>query len=128
MKEENDLLKKIGKENPFKVPDGYFDQFTTQLMDKLPDKPEAIHAQPVTKWVKLRPYVYMAAMFIGAVLMVRAIHFIETEKVSKAQTEAAQEKAELAQDKYINETVEASRLDGYQLYTFLSDASEEPGK
>lgn len=127
MKEENDLLKRVGKENPFKVPEGYFDNFTTQLMDKLPEKPDAIEVQPVTKWMKFRPYVYMAAMFIGAVLMVKAIHFIESEKVSSAQQAKTKAKTELAQDKYIDETVEASRLDGYQLYTFLSDA-EEPAK
>jgi hypothetical protein len=124
MKEENELLRKIGKESPFKVPDTYFDDFTTQLMDKLPEKPDAIEIQPVTTWMKLRPYVYMAAMFIGAVLMIKGIHFIESEKVEKAQ----KAETEIAQDKYIDQTVEGSRMDEYQLYTFLTEANEEPGK
>src|SRR5574344_1664728 len=124
MKEENELLNKVGKENPFKVPDGYFDNFTTQLMDKLPEKPEAIEVQSVTTWMKMRPYVYMAAMFIGAVLMIKAIHFIQSDKIEKAQKETAA--TEVAQEnKYIDETVKNSQLDGYQLYTFLSEANEE---
>lgn len=122
-REESELLSKIGKENPFKVPDGYFDDFTTQLMDKLPEKPDAIDERPVTRWAKLKPYVYMAAMFIGAVLMIKGIHFIESEKIEKAQ----KAEAEMAQDKYIDQTVEGSRMDEYQLYTFLTDAHQESG-
>ena len=37
-KEETDLLKRCGTENPFTVPEGYFANFTEQLMDKLPEK------------------------------------------------------------------------------------------
>lgn len=126
MKEENELLKLVGKENPFKVPEDYFDDFTTQLMDKLPEAPESIENVPVTKWVKMKPYIYMAAMFIGAVLMVKAIHLVEGDRSTKSQKSAVS--TELTQDKYIDETVDASRLDGYQLYTFLSEANEESGK
>ncbi|NLI37197.1 MAG: hypothetical protein GX416_11910 [Bacteroidales bacterium] len=126
MKEENELLKLVGKENPFKVPEDYFDDFTTLLMDKLPEAPEAIENMPVTKWVKIKPYVYMAAMFIGAVLMVKAIHLVEGDQSAKSQKSGVS--TELTQDKYIDETVDASRLDGYQLYTFLSDANEESAK
>jgi len=126
MKEENELLKLVGKENPFKVPEDYFDDFTTQLMDKLPENPETIETRPVTKWVKMKPYIYMAAMFIGAVLMVKAIHLVGGDRSAKSQKSAIS--TELTQDKYIDETVDASRLDGYQLYSFLSEANEEPGK
>ena len=37
-KEETDLLKRCGTENPFTVPEGYFANFTEQLMDKLPER------------------------------------------------------------------------------------------
>ena len=35
MKEEDTLLKKIGKEHSFKVPDGYFENLTSEVMNKL---------------------------------------------------------------------------------------------
>ena len=38
MKEEDTLLKKIGKEHSFKVPDGYFENLTSEVMNKLPEK------------------------------------------------------------------------------------------
>ena len=38
MKEEDILLKKLGKEDSFKVPDGYFENLTSEMMNKLPEK------------------------------------------------------------------------------------------
>lgn len=58
-------LKEIEKENnPFKVPENYFAQFNQEIMDKLPEK-EIIPLQPVSLWDKVKPWVYMAAMFLG---------------------------------------------------------------
>ena len=37
-KEETDLLKRCGTENPFTVPEGYFANFTEQAMDKPPER------------------------------------------------------------------------------------------
>ena len=34
MKEEDFIRKKYGSGNPFKVPEGYFEQFTSELMSK----------------------------------------------------------------------------------------------
>ena len=36
MKEEDEILKKVGTGNVFKVPDGYFDIITSEVMNKLP--------------------------------------------------------------------------------------------
>lgn len=37
MKEE-ELFQKIGKENPFSTPDGYFENLTSNVMEHLPEK------------------------------------------------------------------------------------------
>ena len=67
MKEEDILLKKIGKEHSFKVPEGYFENLTSEVMDKLPEKEKvAFKEEPVSTWTRLKPLVYMAAMFVGA--------------------------------------------------------------
>lgn len=53
-KEETDLLKRCGTENPFTVPEGYFANFTEQLMDKLPER--EIQPAPVTN-ATLLPFI-----------------------------------------------------------------------
>ena len=72
MKEEDNILKKVGKENVFRVPDGYFENLTSEVMSRLPEKetPAIIKREP-TKWERIKPWVYMTAMFAGAALIVR---------------------------------------------------------
>ena len=49
MNEEKYIEERVGKRNPFRVPDGYFDQFPEQLMNSLPKR------QPKAKLIWLRP-------------------------------------------------------------------------
>ena len=69
-KEKTDILSKIGKDAGFSVPDGYFDTFAEDLAKKLPE-PVLTPVQPVTRWQRVRPFVYMAAMFVGIWLMMK---------------------------------------------------------
>jgi hypothetical protein len=120
------VLKNVGKENPFKVPEGYFENFTENLMEKLPEKEEVSVDIHPSMWVRMKPWVYMAAFFVGTVLMFRLITFIQNDKVQKQQ--AAKANTEISQDRYINEVVSNSRLDDYQLYQLLSEAGNEKSK
>ena len=40
MKEEDNILKKVGTENAFRVPEGYFENFNSELMNRLTRKGE----------------------------------------------------------------------------------------
>ncbi|SFL39220.1 hypothetical protein [Proteiniphilum acetatigenes] len=58
-------LKEIDKtENPFKVPENYFAQFNEEIMNRLPEK-EIVAPEPVSLWDRAKPWVYLAAMFVG---------------------------------------------------------------
>lgn len=58
--------------NPFKVPENYFAQFNQEIMVRLPEK-EIVKPKPVPMWDKVKPWVYMAAMFAGLYV---TIHFL----------------------------------------------------
>ena len=65
MKEEDTLLKKIGKEHSFKVPDGYFENLTSEVMNKLPEKEKvAFKEEPVSTWTRLKPLLYLSLIHI----------------------------------------------------------------
>lgn len=60
------------------APDGYFEAFARTMADKLPFRPEIETPEevqkelaPRTMWQKMRPYVYMAAMFAGVWCMLQ---------------------------------------------------------
>ena len=65
------LLKDIAKVDPFKTPEGYFENFTNGIMSQLPDVVREDSSISVNWWQRMRPWVYMAAMFTGIALMIR---------------------------------------------------------
>ena len=124
MKEEDKLLKKIGTENPFRVPEGYFEGFTSDLMSRLPEKEKTdIHREPTT-WEKVRPWLYMAAMFIGAALIIRVASPGETVSNGQQQQQIAAEESDIEME-YIRTAIENTMMDDYSLYVYLSDENAE---
>lgn len=124
MKEEDNILKKAGKENVFSVPDGYFENLASEVMSRLPEKekPVFITKEP-TKWEKMKPWLYMAAMFAGAALIIRvasADRAPADSMMAKDDTET-----EIVSDEYISTVLDNSMLNDYSLYVYLSDAGAE---
>lgn len=70
-KEEKILIDKFGNTNHFSVPEGYFESFTDQMMDLLPEsEARVIEMRPATWWNRL-PIKKLAAA-VGAVLVIGA--------------------------------------------------------
>ena len=126
MKEEDTLLKKLGEENSFKVPEGYFENLTSEVMNKLPEKEKVtLKEEPVSTWTRLKPLLYMAAMFIGAALIIRVA---STDHKSVATDDVAVTEVvdtEVISDEMIDVALDRAMLDDYSLYVYLSDASVE---
>lgn len=71
MKQDSDILSQINRRSGMTVPNGYFDDFATRMMQNLPEHeaPSAEKVLPRSWWQRCRPYAYMAAMFCGIWLM-----------------------------------------------------------
>lgn len=71
---DNDLLSRFGRRDGMTVPDGFFDDFARRMMASLPENAEAegtVVVPAKTVWQRIRPYVYMAAMFAGIWCMLK---------------------------------------------------------
>ncbi len=64
------------------MPDGYFDSLSSRIEAKLPPYPEAPKAEPLSRWHRIRPYVYMAAMFLGIWCMMKMFHEMTNRPLS----------------------------------------------
>ena len=64
MSKIDEILTKVDHKAGYKVPEGYFADFTSKMMEALPEKKIEEHRKP-TRWMRIRPFVYMAAMFGG---------------------------------------------------------------
>lgn len=71
---EEHLVEKYGREGGWKVPDGYFGKLGEEIMTQLPPYPEAPRVPKMTKWQRVRPYVYLAAMFAGIWCMMQVFY------------------------------------------------------
>ena len=115
-KEEN-ILKKVGTKNPFSVPDHYFEDFTQELMSKLPEKEPMLPVAEPTLWQRVKPWVYMAAMFCGIMLSVR----IFVGEPQKDKFPITQAEAEMLTDGEWEIMVRRTLMDDYELYEYLTE-------
>ena len=122
MKEEDNILKKAGTGNAFHVPEGYFENLTSEIMNRLPEKEKltAVQTEP-TMWQKVKPWLYMTAMFIGAALIIRVA---SSDRTPAATDRMAADETETEME-YINMAVDNSMLDDYSLYVYLADSDAE---
>ncbi len=110
------------KENPFKIPENYFEDFTERMMSQLPDK-EFKMSEKVTMWQKVKPLVYMAAMFIGMFFTIQLFVNKSTNNNQSQSTKFVDIDKHLQNDKYWN-TVQVSEE---EFYKYLEDQLAEDG-
>lgn len=88
MKHDDILTQQQGRNAGMTVPDGFFDRFNKEMASMLPEqdweKQNESHPKmlPRTRWQKVRPYVYMAAMFMGIWCMMKMFDLMKSSSPS----------------------------------------------
>lgn len=81
MEEQNKIIGQIGKKNPFKVPENYFEDFSAQLEQKLEQIEVAPAPAPVIKKsffkAHIQPLLYVAAV----VTLLTGISYVAVQPV-----------------------------------------------
>lgn len=72
MKDMNSNLDKFKGDNPFKTPQGYMDGLNDLIMSQIPVK-ESKKAIQITFAQRVRPWLYLAAVFAGLGLFFKAV-------------------------------------------------------
>ena len=121
MKEELYLIEKVGKQNPFKVPEGYFDTLTSQIMAKVDAEGAALEKPAKVKTAKtvwLRPLLYAAAC--GVCLIVSVASYMSYE--DKSDVAPAEKIAAVQQtfdDYSFDEAADYVMMDNQDIYACL---------
>ena len=71
------------KKNSFRVPESYMEGLTDRIMARLPECPQQKETKVVSMADKIRPWLYLAASFIGLLLIFKGI---QGERVQKDHT------------------------------------------
>ena len=114
--EDSKILEKLGKDPGFKVPENYFNDFNAKLMESLPEVKITEEANP-TLWVRVRPFIYMAAMFAGVWLMMNIF------SIGKSSATGEQKAARISQgvinnDKNAEELINYGGVSDYDIMTY----------
>jgi len=121
MKEEDEILRKCGNGNPFTVPEGYFDHFRENVMQQLPEKEaRTFKKQHITVWSRVKPWLYMTAVFAG---MLMGVHFmLNLSSSDQSSTAPMRAEKEMITDQEVETMMDHSMMDDYSLYECLTEA------
>lgn len=125
MKAKISKLDEIDKaKNPFKVPENYFALLNEEIMSRLPEK-EYVAPPPVTLWDKVKPWVYMAAMFIGIYITVNYL----TRDTDKKQliTEQSATNEIISESETVDNYWSTVNVTEEEFYQFLEEQVVEDG-
>ena len=119
MKDDKDLMVRCGKECPFKVPEGYFKHFHEQLMESLPESapaPASAPAAKITLMERVKPWLYMAAMFVGIVFIVQGLMYVHESRLEANSITAFED----VYTEEIDHFMSSSLYSEYVLYSYLT--------
>ncbi|BEG99336.1 hypothetical protein [Bacteroides sedimenti] len=121
MKVEDEIKRRCGNGNPFTVPEGYFENFKERIMEQLPEKEDKTFKKPhVTIWNRIRPWLYMTAVFAGILLGVRVMVNLTSSHKSSVAVNSTEK--EMITDQDVDNLMDHSMMDDYSLYECLTEA------
>ncbi len=126
---DKDILSRFSRNDGTTVPDGYFDDFARRMAASLPEQEWEREPVVVSRsvWQKIRPYVYMAAMFLGVWCMMKMADLMRDDHGLSIEGNpvltAAVSNDEFIDDYFLNET----DLNDSQLMDDLYQTGFDPG-
>ena len=121
-REENILKERFGKQNPFKVPDGYFDHLTEKIMENLPEQEVRVIdiRSRQTLWQKM-PLRKIAAAVAVVVLLGGGSFWAWQHHDSKmvAHAKKHEQKTVSSDDAAFNEMADYAMIDNEAIYASL---------
>ena len=112
----------ISNKNPFTVPENYFARFNNEIMSRLPEK-EITAPKTVSMWDRAKPWVYMAAMFMGLFFSIQVL----TKNGANRQREAANQAASIQSQHLIDEYWSTVKISEEEFYQYLEDQVVKDG-
>lgn len=119
-KEEYIIKQKLGNQNPFRVPDGYFDELTSKVMSQIPEhETHVVNMRP--RWYRYRTGIVAAACVVAAFFSVGTyLHLQQNEPSQVASTQQYYYDADATMDAMANYAM----LDNEEIYASLQDTYE----
>ena len=116
--EELYLNSHLSRENHFRVPEGYFDQLTADIMARLPERETTVELKRAAKHVFLRPLLAAASVACVALIAV-GVYFNRNAAVVDADEQVAAVSTVMS-DSYIDDAADYMMMDHKDIYAYIS--------
>ena len=116
--EELYLNSRMNRENHFRVPEGYFDKLTADVMSRLPEREATVQLKPAAKRVFLRPLLAAASVACVALIAV-GVYFQRNARSADEDVQVAAVSTVIS-DSYIDEAADYVMMDHQDIYACLS--------
>jgi len=80
MNREDKLKERFGTDAGFRVPEDFFETFYKETSEKLPPYDAGEKMAELSKWQRIKPYVYLAAMFMGIWMTMKVFHTVSSSQ------------------------------------------------
>lgn len=123
-KEEKFIEQKYGRKNPFKVPEGYFDDFASELMKQLPEE------EPVSaKVVEMRPrqkkrwrsLVAVAASAVVCVMSWTVYNAIDSKQPANSPVPATAQVTDHTDYSTMDALADYTMMDNEDMYAYVAE-------
>lgn len=127
-----EILERIGHRGGETVPEGYFDDFRRRMKESLPERQWEYEGEDGrnsirrTFWQKVRPYAYLAAMFLGIWCMMNMFDMVRSGQQTTIDDNPTL-LAALGNETFYNDYI-ISDVDDYDLYDELYETGFEPSE
>lgn len=128
MDTRNNKLDELKNRQPFRVPEGYFENFTENLMSRLPEKQVPEEPKKISFSERVKPWLYMAAAFAGIIILFNVFHtFSNTSDgasapfVNTASTTSSSDDTVSEEDAEFLEYIEDMYTDKYAISYIVDD-------
>jgi hypothetical protein len=98
------------------VPENYFTRFNEDIMNRLPEK-EVMIPKTVSMWDRVKPWVYMAAMFLGIFFMIQLL----TKNAANQHQNHANQMATIHSTQITDEYWSKVEITEEEFYQYLED-------
>lgn len=119
-----DILQQVDRRDGMTVPEGYFEDFAARMAASLPPREweePAPRVVPRSLWQKVRPYVYMAAMFLGVWCMMNMFDLMRSSAGLSVENSATFAKA-LGNEQFMGDYLTSQgMMDDYTIMEDLYD-------
>ena len=119
-----DILQQVDRRDGMTVPEGYFEDFAARMAASLPRREweePAPRVVPRSLWQKVRPYIYMAAMFLGVWCMMNMFDLMRSSAGLGVENSATFAKA-LGNEQFMGDYLTSQgMMDDYTIMEDLYD-------